>query len=63
MVPVDLGHGEGHAGQPAAVDEQVEGLAGQQRHPVPGGGSALAPAVMETSQEFWSGFTSGNGFD
>lgn len=35
VVLVDLGHGEGHAGQPAVVDEQVEGLGGQQGHPVP----------------------------
>lgn len=35
VVLVDLCHGEGHAGQPAVVDEQVEGLGGQQGHPVP----------------------------
>lgn len=35
VVLVDLGHGERHAGQAAVVDEQVEGLRGQQGHPVP----------------------------
>lgn len=35
VVLVHLSHGEGHAGQPAVVDEQVEGLSGQQSHPVP----------------------------
>lgn len=35
VVFVHLSHGEGHAGQPAVVDEQVEGLSGQQSHPVP----------------------------
>ena len=38
MVLVHLGHGERHAGQPAVVDEQVEGLSGQQSHPVPEAG-------------------------
>lgn len=37
MVFVDLSHGEGHAGQAALVDEQVESLRGQQSHPVPDG--------------------------
>ncbi len=35
VVFVHLSHGEAHAGQPAVVDEQVEGLSGQQSHPVP----------------------------
>lgn len=35
VVFVHLSHGERHAGQPAVADEQVEGLAGQQGHPVP----------------------------
>lgn len=35
VVLVHLGHGQRHAGQPAVVDEQVEGLSGQQSHPVP----------------------------
>lgn len=35
VVFVHLSHGERHAGQPTVVDEQVEGLSGQQSHPVP----------------------------
>lgn len=35
VVFVHLSHGERHAGQPAVVNEQVEGLSGQQSHPVP----------------------------
>lgn len=35
VVPVDLSHAQRHAGQPAVVHQQVEGLRGQQRHAVP----------------------------
>lgn len=37
VVLVHLSHGEGHAGHAAVVDEQVEGLRREQRHPVPVG--------------------------
>lgn len=46
VVLVDLGHGEGHAGQAAVVDEQVEGLRGQQGHPVPASRAALTQSSV-----------------
>lgn len=46
---VHLSHGERHAGQPSVVDEQVEGLAGQQRHAVPEGRSQKEPPLMRVS--------------
>lgn len=48
VVFVDLSHGEGHAGQAALVDEQVESLRGQQSHPVPERGQKTA-VVSELS--------------
>lgn len=35
LLLVNLSHGQRHAAQTLVVDEQVEGLSGQQRHPVP----------------------------